>query len=112
MLTTDFIKAIGVEYVCIVFLIARDDQRILIEPKKSTSSETFTCFHHYCHTSKKGITQIIVERKKKDLMYLDFQVKSFANNFKHHCFFTAMTIIFSSHNRYTVTKHLNYFTKF
>lgn len=35
LLTTDFIKAIGVEYVCIVFLIARDDQRILIEPKKN-----------------------------------------------------------------------------
>lgn len=30
-------------------------------------------------------------------MYLDFQVKSFANNFKHHCFFTAMTEIFLAH---------------
>lgn len=34
LLTPDFIKAIGVEYVCIIFLRARDDQRILIEPKR------------------------------------------------------------------------------
>lgn len=33
LLTTDFTKAISVEYVCIIFLIARDDQRILFEPK-------------------------------------------------------------------------------
>lgn len=45
-------------------------------------------------------------------MYLDFQVKVLLIILKQHCFFTAMTITFSSHNRYTVTGHLNYFTKF
>ena len=64
--------------------------------KKKVSSETFNCLHHYGYTSKKGITQIIVKRKNL-LMYLNFQAKIFANNFRHQCFFTVMTELFLVH---------------
>lgn len=41
------------------------------------SSGAFICLHHMAIPSKKGITQIIV--KRENLMYLGFQVKSFAS---------------------------------
>lgn len=45
-------------------------------------------------------------------MYLDFQVKSCASNFRHQ-FFTSMAEIFLAHiTGTTISKHLNYFTNF
>lgn len=46
-------------------------------------------------------------------MYLDFQVKNCASNFRHHCFFTSMAEIVLAHiTGITISKHLNYFTNF